>query len=559
MENKISTIIISLICLIGLYYIFAEIVPFSVVIKSMDKIEFESSSQWWDGETWVITLSQSTMGQSIIGITDPEEMQERSGAPIRPERNLEIKILNPKQTCEWTALSDRVLYNYHYHYWSCYWYDEEYAKRHCSGSGKVYLGGGKQPYSFDCICMWKSAEGWIGELTDEKIRTKSQIELISGEKRKTIDIDTKGNSEGWIDDIGYYKYNGDLLLSSCRENKPSMNYYIPIYKNGVWYLTKASNYNSYINDINDFENYYQNLLEGSSWTVEEFKNKINNINRDVDNLHPISTNGYFKGNTYLMDLKSSITNPEYTFWIKASWLGIYQPIPNIKIEKVECEDIGSSGKGVCEVHLKNYGETGGGTLTLEIPSPFVGDSKSVYLNKNEYKIYDLTVTGYSNTEISRTGEICIQNSGGEKYCQNVDIKFTPQILCQPEGATQCADSKTIEKCFNKYIGWEFYKRCGEDERCEIDNYGFAKCVKIGGIKYCGDGFCEGIENCENCPSDCQCPNGYICDRGQCFKKVEEIPFDIDTMILILTGILGVGTSTLIIKKAVLKNRLKNKN
>ena len=36
--------------------------------------------------------------------------------------------------------------------------------------------------------------------------------------------------------------------------------------------------------------------------------------------------------------------------------------------------------------------------------------------------------------------------------------------------------------------------------------------------YCGDGKCSGIENCLNCPEDCKCRRGYICDDGECKKK-----------------------------------------
>ncbi|GEM_PF-5372295 len=35
--------------------------------------------------------------------------------------------------------------------------------------------------------------------------------------------------------------------------------------------------------------------------------------------------------------------------------------------------------------------------------------------------------------------------------------------------------------------------------------------------YCGDGACAGYENCENCPSDCGCPSGYVCRNGVCIK------------------------------------------
>lgn len=36
--------------------------------------------------------------------------------------------------------------------------------------------------------------------------------------------------------------------------------------------------------------------------------------------------------------------------------------------------------------------------------------------------------------------------------------------------------------------------------------------------YCGDGKCSEIENCLNCPTDCKCRSGYICDDGKCKKK-----------------------------------------
>ncbi|MBN2014602.1 MAG: hypothetical protein JW778_05435 [Candidatus Altiarchaeota archaeon] len=37
-------------------------------------------------------------------------------------------------------------------------------------------------------------------------------------------------------------------------------------------------------------------------------------------------------------------------------------------------------------------------------------------------------------------------------------------------------------------------------------------------KPCGDGYCGAGENCLNCPSDCGCRSGYVCDDGECEKE-----------------------------------------
>ncbi len=54
--------------------------------------------------------------------------------------------------------------------------------------------------------------------------------------------------------------------------------------------------------------------------------------------------------------------------------------------------------------------------------------------------------------------------------------------------------------------------CGECGDTEVCNNG--KCSAAGG-PYCGDTNCTGTENCTNCPQDCGCAPGEVCNEGIC--------------------------------------------
>jgi hypothetical protein len=62
--------------------------------------------------------------------------------------------------------------------------------------------------------------------------------------------------------------------------------------------------------------------------------------------------------------------------------------------------------------------------------------------------------------------------------------------------------------------------CGEEDgQGWWDSLCVGECIEqCGGcavIESCGDGTCDGVETCSNCPDDCGCANGGICFAGEC--------------------------------------------
>ena len=54
-------------------------------------------------------------------------------------------------------------------------------------------------------------------------------------------------------------------------------------------------------------------------------------------------------------------------------------------------------------------------------------------------------------------------------------------------------------------------------RGDPDNTGIWCCVKTETstpVTECGDGTCEGEENCTNCPADCKCASDSDCNAGE---------------------------------------------
>ncbi|BCX14294.1 MAG: hypothetical protein KatS3mg085_826 [Candidatus Dojkabacteria bacterium] len=104
------------------------------------------------------------------------------------------------------------------------------------------------------------------------------------------------------------------------------------------------------------------------------------------------------------------------------------------------------------------------------------------------------------------------------YAYNVGIK-TYYVCCTPRNGYAAQFGKT---CY-------YSETTGEEVYCESDDYQISGCVHYrpdicsaggggggGGGPICGDGWCEGTENCNNCVADC----------GQCCNPIEPLPVNL---------------------------------
>ncbi len=97
---------------------------------------------------------------------------------------------------------------------------------------------------------------------------------------------------------------------------------------------------------------------------------------------------------------------------------------------------------------------------------------------------------------------CLEPCGGKEYqsCWTDYDSWTNERDCQPcEPTNWCGDGS-----------------CNGNENCGSCSQDCGECRPPPGEEYCGDGYCNRYDDCHNCPQDCgTCPEVNYCGNGYC--------------------------------------------
>jgi hypothetical protein len=109
-----------------------------------------------------------------------------------------------------------------------------------------------------------------------------------------------------------------------------------------------------------------------------------------------------------------------------------------------------------------------------------------------------TIGGCKKTKEQCNDNCCKQYCGGDGHCNasgNCKCRCTPSC-----GAwSQCVNGVQTRTCTRQDC-----TTYTETQSCSV----------------CGNGSCEAGENCSNCPSDCGCPSGQVCQNGTCVTQAQ---------------------------------------
>jgi len=512
-------------------------------VQFVDNPKLPDGSSLWSGKTWVLTITQQGMGQRAYAKYSPETLQSKANSKEKPEEDFEIDIEWNTQQCKWEVLNDETkipLATYRVVFWDNYFgsCSLEDAKNNCNageiiGYGKVGTG-----WSFPtpCYCVEQNKEGYFKKFGKNWVKVSGQIYLKSKETTY-CNLDTEGTtgiSQGYCGDKVFIIWDGHLLKNSCN---PVGDDYVPLYKDGNLKLIGMNSYQNYVSSYNDLVDYITSDVVVVNGNV--LKQLVNSVNNKYNNLNYYSI-GYFEGSNYVQDIDYSAVNPVWTLYVKSDFLGIYQPKPEFVIENV----VQDKAKMKIKVYVKNEGDTGSGDLSISCEPPFYADLNSlpISIKSGESKLYEIGYSVESNSPVKKRCTVKISSVSGV-VTKDITLSYEPKQYCTP-GHKKCFDNNRVVKKCNEYgTAYEFVETCKEGYICTYDNNGEAYCKKESQGDVCGDGVCSGFENYENCPQDCP-KSGF--------------DLDIDSMILILIGILGVGTSSLIVKKAFFKKKGRKK-
>ncbi len=469
--------------------------PTGFTTLSLSQAQFQSSNQFFNQKLWVMTVAQGGLGQSATGTFTKQDIASKSGT--QPETDFKMTINYNEQSCNYAIVRDTnavPIKTYVKQEWG--WClgvpSAQDAIAHCPNA--EYAG----KYSGELTCWCLDALKQTGDISQTTIqnpivRTKSTI-TVTGKNGITdsVNIDTAGNSQGFFNgNNAYYIWNGDLFKQNC----PSQAAYFAFYKNAGWRIGSSTSYTNYVNSHNNLVAISQ---AGGVPTRTQIESAINNNNYNANNAmlgmsfaETIEGQGQLDGAVIKKTVATPVTSPLYTFYVKADFLGIYQPQPSIFIESASCSPFNTYG--TISATLKNLGESGNANVWVECDSPFSfsGNNQNIYVAMNGVQGVTLPIT--ANVGVSTTKTCTVKsNDGFTTSIKPVSCTANPSQVCTA-GKSQCTPEQTIVKCNDAGSGWELLKAC--DKQTEECKYNIA----------------TGIPNCEKLddycithPADAQC-------------------------------------------------------
>ena len=459
------------------------------------------NGDFWSGKLWILTIAQYGLGQHVEGTISKESIGTLSGTT--PQNDFKIEVDWDKQQCIYPIkFGTYTLYTYEYREWHCLWTpSEDEARNYCK---KDLYARWKYRGAYMCGCISRHPVGYEGIF--EAPYTKSTGTLrVTGAETASARLDTSGETgiaEGYVGNKVYVVWNGDLLRRGCPNYDVN---YKPLYKEGEWKIYYKSSWDSYKRAMDDLEDFiYSKAMTGEIWWSErsQMVDKVNAVNDRLAEMYPISL-GNIVGGQLRVDLEKAATNPIWTFYVKADFLKIYQPIPKFTIKAYDSECYGRN-KCFLRVDITNYGETGCGTLSIVESDPrvkFAEPSVQVCVPSGSTVTRYLEYTAYAQSQFCQNIKLRMSSTGGVIE-DTVKVCYEPRKVCSP-GQTVC-EGNIIKRCNPYGTGYsEFVKDCSREGKiCSYDNYGNAICIDPHRW-YCGDGVCYGNENYQNCPQDCQ--------------------------------------------------------
>jgi len=451
---------------------------------SLTKAVFTSASKFFTGKVWILTVAQGGLGQHAEGVISASEVKEQSG--VQPENDLKIGIDFSKSQWEYPIKVDYTSTPvYHYELqsttsWNPLFNLDEWSKKACPHRkwwGKI----GGAPPTYWCIDEVQKTS-YVGYLDscNYHFTTTVKVEAKGESYEKTID--SKEQISTYIGPYVYVIWNGNLIKQSC----PSPSPYVPYYSNG-WKLGSKHYYDDYKAKYNYFIDSMR-LVENRqiSYDLETLQRMVDLVDQYGDRFlshRPTFgqlNNPYDISRAYVsLQTSGDVQVPVYTFYVKADWLGIYQPTPKPQIIDARGTSFKSGESGYLYVSWKNVGDTGNFAVWATCQSPIdVMDTTKVYSVKKGETGTAYVRVGYNGYQHVETNCKIYVQAQGTSYVDSRTVRVTadPQTVCNP-GEMIC-DGPRIKKCNPYGSGWDIVKVCAEDEYCTYVN-GVPQCVKHG--------------------------------------------------------------------------------
>lgn len=451
---------------------------------SVSEASLQSSSKFFSGKAWLITVVQGGLGQSFFGTITPNEIQAKAGE--KPTQELRININYDKQKCMYPISTDSDatrIYKIGKKEWACAtgkFQPESYFVEELKKQGEYSPFGvyGIYPFSFTCFATYISEESHVGFFGKTDVEVSGKITTTISGKQSSFNFDSKGATKGYVGDDVYAIWQGNLDTGKSCEYT-TQNPFRPVYQSGKWITVSGANYQKYASNYDDVIETYI-IRQDVALSQSTLQDMINQFNSLSDQALQQKSFGVIDAETNLTDavvtttMKDPLQYPVITMYVKADTLGIYTPIGEPKIESAQSTCFKTGDQATIQVNVKNIGdEFGSFTVYAECKTPFVATRNvNIGLKPNEQ---DTVYIPISATATTRTESRCtVYAVGTEKtVTKDVGVCVDPLKTCTPNA--QFCDIEggihKIKKCDSEGVTTQTVKECLSNEICANE-----KCV-----------------------------------------------------------------------------------
>lgn len=551
MGESSTGIVAMMVVLLGAFFVFGgqgilQSVNTGGTTLSLQNADFSSSSSYFTGKQWILTILQGGMGQSWQGVVNKDQINQETG--VKPTNNFYMNIEMLQQSCRYNIEKNTnkdPVYNYYTMEWddinplACSTKAE--GSSHCSAGEVVSVARYLNAPFGKCFCIGRTLiTNSVGSLKTPFVHTLtkvgvskdgqnykySNVELPSG--YNTVDFRSSG-----FDVVG--SWNGYLVKDVCDLYiKGTITDYYTFY-NGGWKIGQSQKYQNYLSQKTSFETWWRTGVRSYANVVRETKLLSDSSVQATTSVNP--SNGNIGGSTttpyYETQLQSTVANPLWTFYIKADWLGIYQPIPKARLGEVKSSKFKSGSSGIITADVWNDGGTGNINVwaTCDLPFSVQTASRESVINQNSNKIFTIEIDANTDKSYSASCDVCAKGAGEPTgVCRSVAVQVEPNFICEPNQEKCIGD--VVKSCNPSGSGWETFDDCSIGNKvCTYNDNGGAYCKFMG---YCSTD--------SQCNDENICTNDY-CTSGEC--KNEKIPecsntpkgIDLGLVVLVLIPII----------------------
>lgn len=451
---------------------------------SLSQASLQSSNSYLNGKVWLLTFAAGGLGQSYYGSFSPNDIQSATTDQSTSTNDFSIKVDYEDTICSYPIQNtgyQTPIYDIKKVVWNWVPFTDPCSTSEAQSRGLsnvIKVMGPTSIYQIlpQCIAIGYSTQSAVGYLSSPNKGTEYTINLNVAGKTASKTINTlSGSNQGQIGDYAYAVWQGNLDSGiSCQDKDP----YTPINVNGVWRITKSTDYNNYLN----YWNQRSSITEGNIDTW--LSNMQNAILRAKSGQFIGTINSATSLNFAVLNInsQSSLAFPVTTLYIKADTLGIYTPTPEIKLLNASSDCFSTGSSGGIAVKLQNVGsETGTWNLYAKCNSPFTQtQSVQVSLQAGETTTRILPISASASSEQKATCTIYAESSQGIKNL-NVNVCVKPQISCQAnqQFCDVLGSGYVIKQCSSDGATSSTIKTCQQGESCQIVN-NIGTCVLGGG-------------------------------------------------------------------------------